>query len=136
MDICGTQAVYLPPLNCDDCSGFEERLRRLEEIIANLGVDEVLFTISGTLACEAVVCESTLCGDISTESTAEDVINSLRNYEGYNIILDVNGTQYTLDTFEILNETGNSYRLTFDVFDKDSRYIIEGDDNTVTYYYE
>ena len=36
MDICGDQAVYMPPIHCDDCSAFAERLSALEQMVTSV----------------------------------------------------------------------------------------------------
>lgn len=137
MDICGKSAVYLPPLECTDCSGFESRLKELEEAFENLDltVDKISFTISEPLACDAVVCEAVLCGSITTDATGTEVIKALKEHEGHNIVLNANGTEYTLDAYEIVSEGALEYRLVFDIFERSGQYIIEGEGNSITYTY-
>lgn len=40
LDICGSQAVYIPADNCDDCAAFEARIYALEQR---------LLSVSGTV---------------------------------------------------------------------------------------
>lgn len=139
MDVCGHQALYLPPLDCTDCSDYEARIKALEDALANLGIDKILFTINEAVVCSAVVCESTLCGEISTESTAEEIVNALKEYEGNNIRLKSGDMELTVDAYTIVDEETSSYVIYFDMVDLNNnrigQYVVTGDEDILTYQY-
>lgn len=79
LDICGTQAVYVPTNECGECSAFEARVRILEERVVSLANE--VNTLNSGAAAQATL-NTGFRSDINTNAeginTNTESINTLR----------------------------------------------------------
>ncbi len=110
---CNETAIHLHIDECEDCSDLVKRIKELEEKMAEIYAKQITFTKEGAYVCDAIVCESILCGELTVDATAEYIVESINKHNANNIVLEIGGVNMYVSDAQILDDETNEYRLIF-----------------------